>query len=115
MASDCIFCKIRDGEIPADALRRDERCFVIRDINPRAPVHLLVIPNSHITSLPGLTPDEREAVGAMFSTAGEMAAIEGVDGSGYRLVVNQGRDADQSVSHLHLHLLGGKPLGGMCS
>ena len=114
MAEDCIFCKIRDGEIPADILYRDEYCFVIRDIAPKAPVHLLVIPNLHIASLSGLSGEERAAIGGMYAAAARMAAIEGVDSTGYRLVVNQGRDADQTVEHLHLHVLGGRPLGGMC-
>ena len=113
MADDCIFCKIRDGGIPADILHRDDHCFVIRDIAPKAPVHLLVIPNLHIESLRGLSGAGREAIGGMYAAAGQMAAAEGVGSSGYRLVVNQGRDADQTVDHLHLHVLGGKPLGGM--
>ena len=113
MADDCIFCKIRDGEIPGDVLLRDEHCFVIRDIGPKAPVHLLVIPNLHIESLSGLAEDERAAIGGMYAAAGQMAARGGVDSTGYRLVVNQGRDADQTVDHLHLHVLGGRLLGGM--
>ena len=113
MADDCIFCKIRDGEIPGDVLIRNDHCFVIRDIGPKAPVHLLVIPNLHIESLQGLTEAERAAIGGMYAAAAEVATDEGVDSSGYRLVVNQGRDADQTVDHLHLHVLGGRPLGGM--
>ena len=113
MADDCIFCKIRDGEIPGDVLIRNEHCFVIRDIGPKAPVHLLVIPNLHIESLQGLSGNGRAAIGGMYAAAAEVATDEGVDSSGYRLVVNQGRDADQTVDHLHLHVLGGRPLGGM--
>ena len=113
MADDCIFCKIRDGEIPGDVLLRNDHCFVIRDIDPKAPVHLLVIPNRHIVSLSTLTADEREAIGAMFAAAHQAAASEGVDSTGYRLVVNQGWDSGQVVDHLHLHVLGGKSLGGM--
>lgn len=113
MAGDCIFCKIRDGEIPAEILHGDDHCFVIRDIAPKAPVHLLVIPNLHVESLSALTGDERAAIGGMYAAAGRMAALAGVDSTGYRLVVNQGRDADQTVEHLHLHVLGGRPLGGM--
>ena len=111
--ADCIFCKIRDGEISADILYRDDHCFVIRDIAPKAPVHLLVIPNLHIESLQGLSGDERAAIGGMYAAAARMAASEGVDSTGYRLVVNQGRDADQTVAHLHMHVLGGRQLGGM--
>ena len=113
MAGDCIFCKIRDGEIPANVLHRDDHCFVIRDIAPKAPVHLLVIPNLHIESLRGLSGDERAAIGGMYAAAAQVAALAGVDSTGYRLVVNQGRDADQTVDHLHLHVLGGRPLGAM--
>ena len=114
MADDCIFCKIRDGEIPAEVLLRNDHCFVIRDIAPKAPVHLLVIPNSHIGSLAGLSEEQRAAIGGMYAAAAQMASSECVDSTGYRLVVNQGRDADQTVDHLHLHLLGGRQLGGMC-
>ena len=113
MADDCIFCKIRDGAIPADILLRNDHCFVIRDVAPKAPVHLLVIPNLHIESLQGLSGDEREGISSMYAAAAQAAAGEGVDSTGYRLVVNQGRDADQTVDHLHLHVLGGRPLGGM--
>ena len=113
MSADCIFCKINRGEIPSDTLYRDDDCFVIRDIAPKAPVHLLIIPTAHFTYLSGLSPNFQPVIGRMFATANEMAAREGVADSGYRLVVNQGPHSGQEVPHLHLHLLGGKPLGGM--
>ena len=113
MADDCIFCKIRDGEIPGDFLYRDDCCFVIRDINPAAPTHLLVIPNAHFTFISGLTADFHATLGRMFETAHRVAAQEGLDASGYRLIVNQGADAGQMIDHLHLHVLGGRPLGRM--
>ena len=109
----CVFCKIRDGEIPGEILHRDEHCFVIRDINPAAPVHLLVIPVEHFTYLSGLQQEFHETIGAMFSAASKAAATEGVADSGYRLIVNQRDDAGQEVPHLHLHVLGGRRLGAM--
>ena len=113
MAEDCIFCRVRDGELPSDIVYRDDECFVIRDIAPKAPVHLLVIPLQHFTQLMKLTAAQRSMVGAMYEAAAKMARDEGVAESGYRLVVNQGPDSGQQVDHLHLHVLGGKPLGGM--
>ena len=113
MAEDCIFCNIRDGETPSEILYRDDKCFVIRDIAPKAPTHLLIIPNEHFTYLSNLTPDFYPVLGGMFAVAREMAQREDVADGGYRLVINQGENAGQQVPHLHLHLLGGKPLGGM--
>ena len=113
MEQDCIFCKIRDGEIPSDVLYRDDSCFVIRDIAPKAPVHLLVIPTEHFTFLSNLDSGFHAALGAMFKAAHAMAGREGVDESGYRLIINQGADAGQMIDHLHLHVLGGRALGGM--
>lgn len=106
---DCIFCQI--GQTQADKhLYSDERCFVIRDIAPSAPTHLLVIPHQHVTSLPAADPAQEALVGHLFTIAEQMAHQERVHESGYRLVVNQGRDAGQEVDHLHLHVLGGKQL-----
>ena len=113
MEEDCIFCKIRSGEIPSEVLYRDEECFVIRDIEPKAPVHLLVMPNQHITYLRDLAEEHHGTIGAMFAAARKMAAREGTADNGYRLVVNQGDDAGQVVPHLHLHLLAGRHLGEM--
>ena len=111
MASDCVFCKIGSGEIPSDILYRDSHCFVIRDIAPEAPVHLLVIPNEHFTFLSGLTPGHGTMVGAMLLAAEAMAVREGIGETGYRLVINQRDDSGQEVDHLHLHVLGGRRLG----
>lgn len=113
MSDDCIFCKIGGGEIESEIVYRDDTCFVIKDIAPKAPVHLLVIPNRHFTGLEGLTPEDYAMVGGMFAAAKEVAGAEGVSGSGYRLIVNQGADAGQAVDHLHLHVLGGRRLGAM--
>ena len=113
MEQGCVFCKIRDGEIPSDVLYRDDSCFVIRDIAPKAPVHLLVIPAAHFTFLSHLDSGFHATLGAMFEAAHSVAAQEGVDESGYRLIINQGANAGQMIDHLHLHVLGGRPLGEM--
>ncbi|MBI4339621.1 MAG: histidine triad nucleotide-binding protein [Chloroflexi bacterium] len=107
---DCIFCRIGRGEIPSDILFRDERCFVVRDIHPLAPTHLLIIPFLHITSLADIGPGQEPAFGHLLAVAGEMARREGVALSGYRLSINQGPDSGQGIPHVHLHLLGGKKL-----
>ena len=105
----CIFCQI--GLARADThLYSDERCFVIRDIIPSPPTHLLVIPRQHITSLSANDPEQEALVGHLFTLAAQMAHREQVRQSGYRLVINQGRDAGQKIDHLHLHVLGGKQL-----
>ena len=113
MADGCIFCKIRDGEIPSDMLYRDDDCFVIRDINPAAPTHLLIIPTRHFTYLSGLTAEFLPVIGRMFAVTKQMAECEGIAESGYRLIINQGNDSGQEVPHLHLHLIGGRRLGAM--
>ena len=107
----CVFCKIRDGESPGEFLHRDDRCFVIRDINPMAPVHLLVIPLEHFALLSEVESGLDETMGAMFDAARSMAGAEGVAESGYRLIINQGHDGGQEVHHLHLHVIGGRRLG----
>ncbi len=110
--SDCVFCKIRDGQIPARVVMRDDRCVAFEDINPQAPVHVLFVPLQHIPSNNALTPEDRELVGHLVLAAGRVAAERGIAGSGYRLVMNSGPDACQSVFHLHLHLMGGRQLQG---
>ena len=111
--TDCIFCRIGAGAVSSEILYSDDVCFVIRDIVPRAPIHLLIVPRRHFTHLAGLTAEDYPMLGGMFSAAREMAERQGVAGSGYRLIINQGSDAGQQVDHLHLHLLAGMPLGGM--
>ncbi len=113
MAEDCIFCKIFSGEIPSEKLLEAGDCFVIRDIAPRAPTHLLIIPNQHFTYLSGMTPEFQPLIASMFDAAREMADSEAVVKSGYRLVINQKDDAGQEVPHLHMHMLGGSKLGPM--
>ncbi len=109
----CIFCNLGRQPPGPNLLYRDDVAFVVRDIHPRAPVHLLVIPLQHFTYLTNLTPAFESMVGRLFLVAQEMAKREGISDQGYRLVINQGRNAGQEVAHLHLHLLGGGPLGAM--
>ncbi|MBI4336783.1 MAG: HIT domain-containing protein [Chloroflexi bacterium] len=113
MAEGCIFCRILRGEVKGEVLYNDGQAFVIRDIRPRAPVHLLIIPVQHFTYLTYLNQATEPMVGHLFTVAEEMAKREGLGANGYRLVMNQGKDSGQEVAHLHLHLLGGKHLGTM--
>jgi histidine triad (HIT) family protein len=110
---DCVFCRIRDGLIPAKLVMRDDRCIAFEDINPQAPVHVLFVPLQHIPSNNALTPEDRELVGHLAHAASRVAAERGIADSGYRLVMNSGPHAGQAVFHLHLHLLGGKRLRAM--
>ena len=111
MAEDCIFCKIIRGEIPSDTLHRDDSVIAIRDINPRAPTHALVIPLEHVTYLDAVPPEKETLLGRMLLVGRDVARSEGLIESGYRLSINQGPDSGQLVPHLHLHVLGGRPLG----
>ena len=107
---DCIFCKIPRAELDSQVLYRDERVYVIKDLNPQAPVHLLIILIQHLASMAYVGPGQVSVMGHIFVVAEEMARREGVTLGGYRLVLNQGPDADQHVEHAHVHLLGGKRL-----
>ena len=107
---DCIFCRIVDGKIPGEILYRDEEVIAFRDINPVAPVHLVIIPKRHIPSLIDVTEAESALTGRMVNVANQLARSEGVSESGYRLVINCGKEGGQLVPHLHLHLIGGKRL-----
>jgi len=110
--SDCVFCKIRDGQIPAKLVMRDDRCIAFEDINPQAPVHVLFVPLEHIPSNNAVTPEHQELVGHLALSAARVAAERGIAESGFRLVMNTGPHACQNVFHLHLHLLGGRQLKG---
>lgn len=105
--TDCLFCKIIQREIPSEIVYQDESITVFKDINPAAPVHLLVIPNKHIPSVPEMDQDDEIILGKLFSGAKAAAEKAGIDGTGYRLIINSGPDAHQEVFHLHMHLLGG--------
>ena len=109
---DCVFCKIVAGEIPSDILYQDDEVIAFRDINPQAPVHLLIIPKAHIPSLTELTESQSPLMGHMVNVANQLAEKEGVSESGYRVVVNCGKQGGQLVPHLHMHLLGGRRLSG---
>ena len=111
--SDCIFFAMSRDSVHESPIYRDERVFVVRDINPKAQVHLLIIPNIHLASLAYIGPGQVPIMGHMYVVAEEMARREGVTLSGYRLVLNQGPDSGQEIEHLHMHLLGGQPLGAM--
>ncbi len=107
---DCIFCKIANKEIPSEIISEDENFIVFKDINPKAPVHLLVIPKSHIDPVSSFCSSDEEIAGKLILKAKEIAEKIEVSKNGYRLVFNVGRDAGMEVDHLHLHLLAGKPL-----
>jgi len=109
MPADCLFCRIAAGEIPATKVHEDDLVLAIRDINPQAPTHVLVMPVAHVASAAELADADAPLLGRLFAVAADLARREGLDG-GWRLVTNVGRDAGQSVDHLHLHLLGGRPM-----
>ena len=111
MASDCLFCRMANGAFPVDKLHEDSLSFVIRDINPRAPIHAMVIPKQHIVSAHELTLDHGPLLGHMFAVAARVADELETGERGYRLTFNVGEDGGQTVYHLHLHLLGGGRLG----
>ncbi len=106
----CLFCKIVRREIPASIVYEDDRVLAFSDINPQAPTHVLVIPKRHIDTLNDLTPDDDQIVGELARRAAAIAAERGIAASGYRTVFNTNRDAGQTVSHIHLHLLGGRSM-----
>ncbi len=109
--SACIFCRIAAGEIPSAVVHEDDVCVAFRDIEPRAPVHILIVPRRHVASLADLTAEDVVLAGHLQLTAARLAAAEGLGGTGYRVVVNTGDDGGQTVPHLHVHLLGGRHLG----
>ena len=111
MASDCIFCKIVAGEIPASKVFESDEILAFHDIAPVAPVHVLLIPKKHIASLQDLGEEDLGLMGNLAAAAQHVAREKGVAESGYRLLTNSGKDAGQIVCHLHWHLIGGKPLG----
>jgi histidine triad (HIT) family protein len=113
MSEDCIFCKIAGGEIATDLLYSDDEVVAFRDINPKAPTHILVIPKDHIPSLNETTPEHKRLLGHMANVASALARSEKVHQSGFRLLINSGADAGQEVPHLHLHLLGGQKLASI--
>ena len=105
-----MFCRLIAGEIPADFIHRDDRSVVIRDINPQAPTHLLVIPQEHIESLDEASQKDEALLGYLLRVAARVANAAGLAEGGYRTVINNGAGAGQSVFHLHVHVLGGRPM-----
>ena len=108
--SDCLFCRIVDGEIPARFVHRDERVVAFHDVNPQAPVHVLVVPVRHVTSLSTLTAGDAELLAAMVEVIQVVTRQTDIAESGFRTVANTGADGGQTVDHLHLHVLGGRRL-----
>lgn len=110
MTSECLFCAIAAGDIPADIVHRDDEIVVFRDIDPKAPVHLLVIPTAHHDSAGDLAASDPALAGRLLARAAAAAEAAGVSDSGYRIVTNTGADGGQSVQHVHFHVLGGRGL-----
>jgi histidine triad (HIT) family protein len=108
--TDCIFCKIIKGDIPSSTVFRDDQLTAFRDIHPAAPTHILLVPNKHIDSVNALTSEDEQLIGHLVKVAGQLAAQEGIAENGYRLIINTGAHAGQTVLHIHLHLLGGAPM-----
>jgi histidine triad (HIT) family protein len=107
MVSDCIFCQIVRGDQPAEFLHKDDSLVVFRDINPHAPVHLLIVPRKHVRSINDVTEEDREIISEMIYRGKETAKQEGIAASGYKLVFNVERGGGQVIFHVHLHLIGG--------
>ena len=108
MAETCLFCRIANGEIPTKFVAETDEAVAFRDIDPKAPVHVLVIPRQHLTSL--ATAEDDELLGQLLGLAARVARAEGISESGYRVVANTGPDGGQSVDHLHFHVMGGRQL-----
>ena len=113
MPEDTIFSKIVRGEAPADIVYRDDQVTAFRDIQPQAPTHILIVPNKAIPTVNDVTADDEALLGHLFVVAAKLAQEEGIDEDGYRLIINCNRDGGQVVFHLHMHLLGGRPMGRM--
>ena len=109
--ADCLFCKIVAGDIPSDQVYADDAVIAFRDIAPQAPVHVLVVPRRHVSGLDGLREDF-DLAGRLLTAAANVARLEGVHATGYRVAVNHGRHGAQTVGHVHLHVLGGRQLHG---
>lgn len=110
--TDCIFCKIVTGNIPADKVYEDENIIAFKDIHPKAPIHLIVIPKTHIDSLSHLIKNDTETIGYLMTKLGEIAEEQGLN-TGFRTIINTGPAGGQEIPHIHCHILGGKPsLGG---
>lgn len=111
MPADCLFCRMSSGDMDVEKLHEDDLCFAIRDINPRAPVHVMVIPHEHIPSVRDVREEHGPLLGRLVTVANEVAQAEGIADGGFRLAFNVGEHAGQTVYHIHLHVLGGRRLG----
>ena len=109
--SDCLFCKIIEGSIPAKFVHQDDLCVAFRDVNPQAPMHVLVVPRRHLATLNDVADADAPLLGHLVVVAAKIAAAEGHAEAGWRTVVNVNRGAGQTVFHLHVHVLGGRPFG----
>ena len=109
--SDCLFCGIVDGHVKGDVVYRDESVVAFRDIRPRAPVHILIVPRKHVATILDLEVNDQTAIGQIFLVIAKLAREQGIAENGFRVVVNSGADAGQTVFHLHFHLLGGRHFG----
>lgn len=110
MSSSCIFCRIAEYELAATIVYDDEQTIAFRDLHPKAPIHILIIPKTHVPSVNAVEADHAMALGNLFIAAKSIAESEGVAKTGYRLVVNNGSNAGQTVDHIHMHLLAGRPM-----
>lgn len=108
---DCVFCKIIKGEIPTEKVYETEEILAFEDINPAAPIHILVVPKKHISMLTDLKPEDEALIGKIYTTINKIAEQEGFKEQGYRVIANCGKDSGQEVMHIHFHVLGGKKLG----
>lgn len=109
--NDCIFCKIIDKEIPSEIVYEDEEIFAFKDINPSAPVHILIVPKKHIEKLTKIQEDDERTIGRIYGVINKIAKEQNIFDRGYRVIVNCGKDGGQIINHLHFHLIGGKKLG----
>lgn len=107
----CVFCEVVAGRAPAQIVHQDDLVTAFRDLRPQAPVHILIVPNEHIASVADVGEAQAKLLGRIVGVANALAAREGIAGTGFRLVINRGPDAGQSVDHLHVHLIGGRRLG----
>ncbi|MEA2621677.1 MAG: histidine triad family protein [Chloroflexota bacterium] len=107
--TDCLFCRIVAGEVPARFVHQDEQIVAFHDVNPRAPTHVLLLPRQHISSAADLTEADASMLGRLFDVGARIAREAGIADDGYRIVTNVGRDGGQTIDHLHFHLMGGRP------
>ncbi len=107
---DCLFCKIINKQIPSTIIYKDDKALAFKDVNPQAPVHILIIPLKHISTVPDIEPQDNELVGHLFQVANKIARQRGVHEKGFRLVMNCNKEAGQTIYHIHLHLLAGRPM-----